>query len=307
MNALRRMRRHELRDDAEDEWDVLRRPTVFRKKTVTPDKKSGIMDFFPDLKYKRDKVAVVLSGGGAKGMAHVGVLRELEKYNVDIDFISGTSMGSIIGAIYALEKNLDLVDRYLKHTVKDLITFKDFNFSLKGLVKGVVIEELLWSIYGNATFDDTKIDLVVNAVDLESGKEVVFREGKILDAVRASMSIPIIFTPKVINDKMYVDGGVANNVPYNHVPKKYKKVIVCDVNSHLPPLKKNHSALGYFYHVLSLLEHNATKVPDDKRIIWLRPDMKDITVGDFAKMKTAVEIGTREAQNVFPQCFKKIS
>ncbi len=306
MQGVRRLRKHDFEEKEDNDWSIFTQPTIFTKKTVTPDRKSSVIDFFPDLKFSNNKVAVVLSGGGAKGLAHVGVLRELEKYNVNIDFISGTSMGSIIGAIYALEKNLDLVDRYLKHTVKDLVRFKDFNFSLKGFVKGVVIEELLWSIYGNSTFDDTKIKLVVNAVDLESGQEVVFKEGKILDAVRASMSIPIIFAPKIIRGKMYVDGGVVNNVPYNHVPKRYKKVIICDVNSRLPTLKKNHSGLEYFYHVLSLLEHNATRIPNDKRIVLLQPDMENITVGDFSKMKVAIQKGEEEAKRVFPKYFKKV-
>ncbi len=308
MGSIRRMRRHDFEKESSgsSDWDIITKPTFFTKKTVEPDRNSSIIDFFPELKYKNNKVAVVLSGGGAKGLAHVGLLRELVKYNVDIDFIAGTSMGSIIGAIFALEKNLDLVDKYLKHTIKDLVRLKDFKFSLKGFIKGMVIEELLWSIYGNSTFADTKIELVVNAVDLESGKEVVFKEGKILDAVRASMSIPIVFTPKVIRGRMYVDGGVVNNVPYNLVPKRYNKVIICDVNSQLPKLKKKHSGLEYFYHVLSLLEHNATKVPDDKRIIWVRPNMQDITVGDFSKMEEAVARGAAASRDVLPKHFKKV-
>ena len=309
MGSIRRLRKHHFDESSEDsgsDWDVITKPTFFTKKTVVPNEKSGIMDFFPDLKFRKKKVALVLSGGGAKGMAHVGLIRELEKYDVDIDFISGTSMGAIIGAIYALEKNLILVDKYLKHTVKDFVRLKDFNFSLKGLIKGIVIEDLLWSIYGNSKFEDAKINFVVNAVDLENGKEVVFNEGKILDAVRASMSLPVIFTPKTINGRRYVDGGVVNNVPYAHVPKKYKKVIVCDVNHYFPSLKKNHSGLEYFYHVISLLEHNATRIPDDKRIVLVRPDMTNIMVGDFGKSKEAVYRGSEEAKKVLPNYFKKI-
>lgn len=287
------------------DWSIFTRPTFLKKKTVEPSKKNGVLDYFPDL-LKKNKVAVVLSGGGAKGLAHVGILKELNKYDVNVDFISGTSMGAILAAVYALEGDLDLVDRHLKHRARDLVTLKDFSLSLKGMIKGIVIQDILRNLYGDATFEDTKIDLAINAVDIESGKEVIFRHGKIIDAVRASMSIPIVFSPKTINGRMYVDGGLVNNIPYNVVPKKYKKVIISDVNSQIPLLKKKYTGIEYFYHVISLLEHNAMKVPDDKRIMWLRPDMKDIGVGDFGKMKDAVERGRAEAERVLPKKFKKI-
>ncbi|MFW5852420.1 MAG: patatin-like phospholipase family protein, partial [Nanoarchaeota archaeon] len=209
-----------LEEEKKDEdWDFVNNPIILKKKTVSPRKRETILNFFPDLIRNKKKIALVLSGGGAKGLAHVGLIEELEKYNVDIRFISGTSMGAIIGALYALEGNLKLVNKYIKYRTRDLVTLRDFSFTLKGIIKGRAIEDLLKDLYGNSTFEDTKIPLVINAVDIETGKEVIFRKGKIIDAVRASMSIPIVFEPKRIKGRMYVDGGVVNNVPYNHVPK----------------------------------------------------------------------------------------
>lgn len=290
----------------DDEWDIVTKPVILMKKTVRAKSNNKIFDYFPELRLSRKKkVALVLSGGGAKGLGHVGVIRELEKYAVDIDFIAGTSMGAIIGAIYALEGNLDIIDKYVNLNKKKLISLSDISFSLKGFIKGKAIENILSDLYGNSTFKDTKIPLVINAVDIHTGKEVIFREGKIIDAVRASMSIPVVFSPKKINGKIYVDGGIVNNAPYNHVPKKYKTVIVSNVNSKIPQLKEDASGVNYFLHFLTILEHNATHIPNDKRIIKVESDMKNIFVGDFAKMKEAIKRGEKAAKHVLPRHLKK--
>ncbi|MFW6230644.1 MAG: patatin-like phospholipase family protein [Nanoarchaeota archaeon] len=302
----REIRYHEKEEDKDDDWNLIRQPIILKKKTVSPKKSDKVLDYFPELKPSRKKkVAVVLSGGGAKGLAHVGVLRELEKYSVDIDFIAGTSMGAIIGALYALEGNLDLVDKYLSLRTKDLFSFSEFSFSFRGMIKGVIVEDVLRNLYGNATFKDTKIPLVVNATDLETGKEVIFKEGKIIDAVRASMSIPVIFKPKKINGRYYVDGGIVNNIPYNHVPKKYKTVIVVNVNAKIPPLKPQISTLGYLHHLLAVTMHNASRVPDDKRIIHVTPHMKNVYFNNFDKLKEALKAGRKAALDVFPNHFMK--
>lgn len=289
-----------------NDWNIFKEPVILTRKDTKPKKGSSIYNDFPELSPgKKKKIAVVLSGGGAKGLAHVGVLRELLKYNVEIDFISGTSMGAIVGAIYALEGSVDLIEKHLKYKARDLVTFRDFSFSLKGLFKGVVIEEVLRGFYGTSTFKDTKIPLVINAVDLESGKEVIFREGKIIDAVRASMSIPVVFTPKKINGRYYVDGGILDNIPYKHIPKKYKHVVIVDVNSELPKIKPTMSGISYFYHLLSMITYNSKRIPDDKRIIWVKPSMQHISVGEFSKMKEAIARGEKAAKDVLPKHFKK--
>jgi NTE family protein len=293
--------------EKDSDWNVLKGPIILTRKDTKPKKGSSIYRDFPELgPSKKKKIAVVLSGGGAKGLAHVGVIRELLKYNVEIDFITGTSMGAIVGAIYALEGNLDLIEKHLKYKTRDLITFRDFSFSLKGLFKGIVIEELLRGIYGTSTFQDTKIPLIINAVDLETGKEVVFKEGNLIDAVRASMSIPVVFAPKKIKGKYYVDGGLLDNIPYKFVPKRYKQVVIVDVNSELPSVKPTMSSLAYVHHLISMIMHNSRQVPTDKRIVWVKPNMKNITVGEFDKMAEAIKRGEKAAMDVLPKHFKKI-
>ena len=296
-----------IKTEKDSDWDIIKEPVILKKKTITSPPRNKLLDYFPELvSRKKKKVALVLSGGGAKGLAHIGVIRELQKYNVDVDFIAGTSMGAIVGALYALDGNLELINKYIDINTKKLFSLSDFSLSLKGFIKGKAVENIFLDLYGNSTFKDTKIKLAVNAVDIHTGKEVVFKKGKIIDAVRASMSLPIIFSPKEINGKLYVDGGVANNVPCDLVPDKYQKIIVSNTNSKLPEIDRTASGIRYFLHFISILESNATRIPNNKKIIRIEPDMKDIFVGDFRKIKTAIERGQKTSQEVLPKYFKKI-
>ncbi|WP_289055682.1 patatin-like phospholipase family protein [Carboxylicivirga marina] len=192
---------------------------------------------------KRPKIGLVLSGGGAKGLAHIGVLKVLEEAGIRPDYITGTSMGSIIGGLYAsgysaveldsIVNSIDwavvLSDQIPLHDVvpeekADYNRFQlEFDITRKGLklpagmVRGQRISEMLssltWHVSNSSSFDDLPIPFRCVAVDLVEGKPYVFKEGDISEAMRASMAIPSVFTP-VEKDSMYlVDGGVLDNFP----------------------------------------------------------------------------------------------
>lgn len=296
----------EISEEQQDVWNLFTGNFFLTKKEVSPSSKNKLYNLFPELRpIKKEKIALVLGGGGAKGLAHVGILKELEKYDVEVDFIAATSMGAIIGALYALEGNVNLIKQFTDVKSKDLISINDVSLSMKGILKGNIVEEILRGLYGNSTFEDTKVELAVNAVDVETGEEKIFRNGKLLDAVRASMSIPLVFMPKKIEGHLYVDGGLANNLPYNLVPKKYKKVIVCNVSSKIPKITKSTTGLKYFRHFISVIEHNATEIPNDKRVIYLAPETVDIFTEEFHRVKEAIQRGHDVCKDVFPKYFKK--
>lgn len=156
-------------------------------------------------------VGLVLSGGGARGFAHIGVLRALERAGAKFDVVAGTSMGAILGAIYATgataEELYSLAHRTNWRDVVDL--------SLKtGLLKGDRLEGFLGEILP-ATFDELKLPLAVVATDIESGEEVVMSDGDLLAAVRASASFPGAFEPVHLQGRTLADGGIVNNLPVN--------------------------------------------------------------------------------------------
>lgn len=165
------------------------------------------------------KVGLALSGGGARGLAHIGVLKVLVEAHIPIDVISGTSMGSIIGAGYAnglSPSELESIALRFSH-IRQLIRMVDLAGGRRGLLNGKHVRAFLTEIIGDTTkFSDLRIPLSICTVDLDTGREKIFTEGNVLDAVMASIAVPGIFVPQVVHDHRLVDGGVMNNLPVDH-------------------------------------------------------------------------------------------
>lgn len=175
----------------------------------------------------RAKIGLALGSGGAKGLAHIGVLKVLEENNIPIDYIAGSSIGAFIGAYYALNKEIKpLEEIYRKMKKKDILKLVDLSPPTKGIIKGRKIRSFIKSIIGNKRFEDVQIPLAIVTTNLCSGEEVVMREGKLVDAIMASISIPGIFPPQKIKGKYYVDGGIVNPTPVNIVKEMGADVIV---------------------------------------------------------------------------------
>lgn len=163
---------------------------------------------------KQPKIGLALGSGGAKGLAHIGVIKILEKNNIPIDFIAGSSMGALIGAFYAINQDINKLEGIaLETTWRTGLSI--FDPTLKGgFVKGKRLENLIktW-IASDLNFADLKIPLTVVATDLCTGKEIDIKQGNIIKAVRASLSVPIVFQPIEYKDKLLADGGLSNPLP----------------------------------------------------------------------------------------------
>ena len=142
----------------------------------------------------RPKIGIALGSGGARGLAHIGILKVLEENNIPIDFIAGVSIGSIIGAYYALNKEIgSLNEKVTQLTKKDFIKLIDITSPKKALISGNKIKRFLKELVDNNSFSDLQIPLIIIATDMSTGKEVLIQKGKLGDAIRASISIPGIF------------------------------------------------------------------------------------------------------------------
>lgn len=163
---------------------------------------------------KRKKFGLALGGGGARGFAHVGILEVLEKAGIKPDMISGTSMGAIIAGMYAVGYPVSKIKEIALNFKNLHITPSRYlNLLHESLLKDDFIEDALTQLFRDKTFEDCKIPFTTVAVDLESGKEVVFTKGLLKPAIKASSSIPIIFAPTFYQDHYLIDGGVLNNIP----------------------------------------------------------------------------------------------
>ena len=183
----------------------------------------------------RKKVALALSCGGARGLAHIGVINSLEEDGYEISSIAGSSMGAVIGGFYAAGK-LDLYTKWVCSLQKlDIFKLMDFTFSPHGFIKGEKVFKEMKALIEDISIEDLPIPYVAVASDLANQREVVFREGSLYQAMRASAAIPSIVQPVFNNDQYLVDGGVLNPVPVSQLRKNSDELlVVVNVNAPIP-------------------------------------------------------------------------
>jgi NTE family protein len=158
-------------------------------------------------------VSLVLGSGGARGLAHIGVIQWLEEHGYDIRSISGCSMGALIGGIYACGK-LDVYEEWVRAISKlDIIKLLDVSWGSQGLVEGERIIAVLKDLIGDRRIEDLPLEYTAVAADVKREKEVWLKRGSVFDAIRASISLPLFFTPFDINGTKLLDGGILNPVP----------------------------------------------------------------------------------------------
>lgn len=174
------------------------------------------------------KVALVLSGGGTRGLSHIGVLKVLDQLDIKIDYIAGCSIGAIIGAAYAAGKSGQEIEDFILSQK----TYRLFNLSVSGLgLSGSKsLEKTLATWLPVKNFRQLKTPLFINATNLSQGKEVIFSKGNILAAIRASIAVPGIFVPAKIRKDHFVDGGILNQVPHSILPSDTTHFLVVNAS-----------------------------------------------------------------------------
>ena len=171
-------------------------------------------------------VSLVLSSGGSKGLAHIGVINELEKQGFQITSVSGSSIGSVIGGIYAMGKLPEYTNWVKTLDQKAIWGLMDFTVSTNGLLKGEKVIEKMRTFIPDTPIEKMDIPYAAVATDILNEKEVVFRSGSFYKAIRASVAIPTIITPVKYKDTILVDGGVLNPVPTEHVERSKDDILV---------------------------------------------------------------------------------
>ncbi len=279
---------------------------------------------------ERPKVGLILSGGGAKGLAHIGVLKVLEEAGIRPDFIGGTSMGSIVGGLYAIGYSADslekisqstdwmdiLADRISRPnlTIEEKEDADRFIFSIpvkenklvipSGVINGQSIQNLLNTlcapVYDIRNFNDFQIPFLCVATDIETGKEVVFRKGYLPEILRASMSIPSIFNPILLNDVLLVDGGVVNNFPVKLV-KEMGADIIIGVDVGFQYYKKDQ--LNSMFRIIeqSIFFYGEALNRENRKLvdILIEPNMDGFNASSFNSEDTIIAHGESAARKQF--------
>lgn len=250
---------------------------------------------------KRPKVGLALSAGGARGFAHVGVIRVLKDSGLPIDCISGTSAGALIGAFYGagypLEKLWELAENIeIRLKTKDLLKLTILKVILTNkLASSEEIEELIKQAIGDKSFEDLKIPFSCSAMDIKTGERIIFDSGKVAIAVRASMNLPGIFKPVVYRHRYLVDGGVIDYLPIDSVKSLCCDWTLASVTKGDFSTRSPRSVLSYYLQVIdirgSLLIENELR----KANFAIRPDVGNIGGVDLAQIHLAGESGVRQA------------
>jgi len=215
-------------------------------------------------------VALVLSSGGARGFAHIGAIKVLESQGYNITSVAGTSMGALVGGIYASGKLKEFENWVAELDVMEVLKLTDISLSNKGFVKGTRIIEKLKEIVHDRDIEDLSIPYCAVATDLFRGRERIFTAGSLFNAIRASISIPTFFQPYSLGGDYYVDGGLVNPIPINRVKRSEGDLLaVVDVNADIPPLRAEPSwevkEKGHLRMIRNINNRTGKHIPKNKK------------------------------------------
>ena len=244
------------------------------------------------------KIGLALGGGAFRGLAHIGVLQVMEEYGVPIHMIAGTSMGALVGGVYCSGMNMHLVERYV-YTIeeRDLI---DMTIPRTGFIAGQRIELLIKTLTGNRSFQDLKIPFAAVAADVEKGQPVVLTEGKVYEAIRASISIPGVFKPVMWDGRMLVDGGIVARVPTDTVRDMGADfVISVDVGYHGGETKCD-GIVSIMMQAFAVMEWHIIKERVNTSDINIVPALGHINMASIAQAEETIEIGRQAARAQIP-------
>ena len=253
---------------------------------------------FKKLKQRKNRpiVALVLGSGGARGYAHIGVIKVLEQQGIHPDFIVGTSAGSIVGSIYASGKTADeLRDIALNMKANDV---RDIKLDMKGFFDGKKVENYVNQQVNNTPLELLKTPMYVVATELKEGKKVVFNYGNTGQAVRASVSIPSMFVPTKIGQNEYVDGGLVSPVPVD-VARDLGADIIIAVDILAQPMHTETSNVwGMFNQNINIMQNHLAREELKHADIVIQPDLREKGhIFDVKGREMTIQAGMDAAQN----------
>ena len=257
-----------------------------------------------NMKKQRKKIGLALGSGGLRGLAHIGVIKVLERNNIPIDFIAGTSSGAIVGGIYAQRGNISDIEKLAQRfSYRDLINiFFDPKLHL-GLVKGQKAQKFLENFIGDTKIEDLRIPFRAVASDLYTGEVVTFDKGKLSFAIRASSCVPFIFEPMKYNGHYLIDGGTSQPVPVKTARKMGADIVIAvnlDTTFFSPPFQKRLTIVGLLRNSVNLLRYHLAKENVKEADIVINPGTPDVPWIRLNEGKKMIALGEKAAEKVIP-------
>ncbi|MFA5975968.1 MAG: patatin-like phospholipase family protein [Elusimicrobiota bacterium] len=255
--------------------------------------------------HQKTKVGLALGGGGARGLAHIGVLKVLQEENIPINLIAGTSVGALIGALFASGISTTDMEEMCAEIGWSSLT----NYSQLSLFKLLVMEELLstrnMEVYlrkhiGDQRFDQLKIPFTCSATDLQTGERVVFREGSVAFAARASAAVPGLFEPVLFRHRYLVDGGLVSNIPTDLLTEMGADIIVAvDVTADFSRFQPR-NILATLNQAIYIQSEAMSKAELARADVVVRPQMGDISAIDLTRSAESIDAGILSTRLAVP-------
>ena len=259
-------------------------------------------------KKKKLKIGLALGGGGIRGLAHIGVLKVLEQNNIPIDFIAGTSAGALIGGAYSFDKNIEKIEKIaLSFNRRKFLSLVDPSLR-RGLIKGEKAKKFIESYIGQALFKDLEIPFLTTATDLETGESILLNKGKVSDAIRASISIPLVFQPTKLNNRILVDGGLSTPVPVQAVRNMGADIVIA-INLNTDYSNKNKNDKFNFYEIannsMNILRYYLSSWNSEKADLIINPRVGMVAWSKYIKPQSLILEGEKAGKKAL-KSLKKI-
>ena len=311
--------------------------TIFYRSAITILCILLFQNAFAQSNSTRPKIGLTLSGGGAKGLAHIGILQALDSAGLKVDYITGTSMGSVVGGLYAAGYSGDTIERIARTLDWDVlfstapqissvsieekdefnkyaveIPFQHGKFKLgKGFIEGqelwLKFAELFQPVYNITDFNKLSIPFACVGTDLATGNAVVMDHGNIITCIRASMAIPAVFTPVQFENKTLVDGGLVNNFPVLDVKKMGADMVIgVNLNKGLENAEDLKTSLDILMQMAFFKDAADFEKNRQQCDIYITPDLQDNTAGSFDNSDSIIEIGKKYGLLYYP-AFKHLA
>jgi len=266
------------------------------------------------------KVGLALGSGAARGLAHVGVLEVLQKENIPVDMIAGTSAGAAVGALYARGIDISQIKSLaLDLSRKKLFPLVDPSLPKTGLIKGRKIKNLITqSIGGNIQFSDLKIPFACVATDIETGEEIVIDRGSVPEAIRASISIPGIFTPVEKDERYLVDGGLVNPVPVNILKRMGANLVIAvnvtpgvtgrtqQENKDRAEDSREPNIIKVLMQSIHIATYSLVRASLEDADIVIEPEIAHLGSAEFHHAEEFIRLGKLAAQEAMPEIKRKL-
>ncbi|MFC1915059.1 patatin-like phospholipase family protein [Chloroflexota bacterium] len=263
------------------------------------------------------KIGLALGSGAARGLAHIGVLQVLEREGIPIDVIAGTSAGAAVGALYARGKDASQIAGLVADlNWKKIASLVDLALPKTGFIAGRKIKNLIASALGDIEFSDLKIPLACVATDMESGEEVVIEQGSVLAAIRASISLPVIFTVAKWQGRYLVDGGLVNPVPVSVVKKMGADFTIAvnvapdigekEQRTHKGRAAREPNIIHVIMQSLHIATYSLVRASLEEADIIIEPQVAHIPAGDFHQAEECILQGEIAAQEAIMQIKRRL-